>query len=87
MTHDIFSALLPILLVLWGIGLCFRSIGLRGLDKLTGGLVVFCLMLSVLWDPLCTAGLRLMTWLGRVVTAVLILCLLAAVVRWIRTRI
>ena len=87
MTHDIFPALLPILLVLWGIGLLFRSIGLRGLDKLAGGLVAFFLLLSVLWDPLCTAGLRLMTWLGRIVTAVLILCLLAAVVRWIRTQI
>ena len=39
MTHDIFSALLPILLVLWGIGLCFRSIGLRGLGVLQRGAV------------------------------------------------
>lgn len=87
MTHDTFLIFIPSLLIIWGIGLCFRSVGLRGLDKLAGSLVVFCLLLSVLWDPLCAAGFQLMTWLGRIAAAIFGLCILAAFIRWIRTRI
>lgn len=85
---ELFAGLALPVLVLCGVGLALKAIGLgAGLLSFSAGFFVFLLVLGAAWEPISAAILAVMYWVAKVILAFVALVMVMGLARWISHRI
>ena len=85
---ELFTGLALPLMILCGVGMLLKAIGLGGgLLAFSGGFFILCLVLGAAWEPLSAIFLAAMCWVAKVIVAFAVLVAVTSLARWISHRI